>query len=235
MKKIILAIIVAATAFGNAKAYDIFNSKANHSYFGIRASYELACPSDIDINAVDKKEIFGNSSGVSLGLIYNMPIWKNLYFEPGITLYYNTYSINKAHVSKELDEYSQLVHPSLNQQLALKEASLRQFGFRIPLMLGYHFDLIPSLRLSVFTGPEITLGLYAKNYYTLSGFDVAKEAYGKGGNLNRFDFKWRFGVGATFLDRYYAAISGSAGICDTYKGSYTMHSNIFDITLGYNF
>ncbi len=228
MKKYLLAIIIAASAL-SASAYDIFNSKANRSYIGIRASYELACPGDVKLNSLSKAEIYGNSSGFSASLIYHMPLWKNLFFEPGVSLYYNTYSLNKTLIDMEFDEAGATDIPRPD------DASVRQFGIRVPLHMGYHFDVIPAVSISIFTGPEISLGISGENHLSFDDFAVTTEAFGSKGDINRFDFKWRFGVGATFLGKYYAALSGAAGICDMQKGPASMRSNLFDITLGYNF
>ncbi len=223
MKKILLTL---AVIFGclNAQAYDIFNNKDNHSYFGVRLSYELSAPSDVTVtNMPDnpKYEYFNPSSGFSAGVIYNMPLWKNLYFEPGLTLYYNTISYKQS----LLDNFS-----SAND---LESSSIRSFGLRIPILVGYHFDVLPSLQLSLFTGPELTLGFTAKQWDTYKDRSVITNAYDN--TANRFDIKWRFGVGAQFLDHYYAAISGAAGMCDQAKGPQSMTVSLFDITLGYNF
>lgn len=220
MKKFLVALAIAATGM-SAQAYDVFDNKDNHAYWGVRVSYELSVPGDVEVDAITKQELYKSSSGVSAGVIYNMPLWKNLYFEPGLNLYYNTLEVNKALVKSEF--------PSA------KSASVREFGFRIPLHIGYHFDVIPSLKLSVFTGPEITMGLSGCNHTDFGDFALTHSAYGHNGSMNRFDMQWRFGVGATFLEHYYGAVSGATGICDHLKGPGSMHTSLFDITIGYNF
>lgn len=214
-----------AVFFGclNAHAYDVFDNKDNHPYFGVRLSYELSAPSDVTKNNYpnQKYEVFSPSSGFSVGVIYNKPLWKNLYFEPGLTLYYNTVAYSDSYIHE------------IDGGLLPESASIRSFGFRIPLNVGYHFDVLPSLQISLFTGPELTLGLTAKQWITYKSGSEVTNAYDE--VANRFDIKWRFGVGAQFLDHYYAAISGAAGLCDQAKGPQSMTVGIFDITLGYNF
>ncbi len=225
MKKCITALVLAVSAIG-ANAQDIFDNPDNHAYFGVRASYELACPTDVERPGSNiKYGQFGNGSGFNVGVIYQLPMYKNLYFEPGANIYYNTYSVSNAG-QEELGNFV---------GLPLKDASVRKWGVRIPLILGYHFDFISDLRISVFTGPELALGFGGKIHLDMDKMDGSISAFGDDGNFNRCDVKWRFGVGATYKHHYYAAISGAAGICDMYKNEPSMRTNLFNITLGYNF
>lgn len=226
MKKVFITLALAAATVCT-QAQDIFDNPDNHAYFGARISYELACPTNISINSYDKKDILNNGSGFAIGGIYNLPLWKNLYFEPGVSIYYNTYSVDKSYVSDELlDDID---------RANIKGSSVRMWGFRIPLHIGYHFDFTPDISVSVFTGPEIALGLGAHSHTSVDNYTITKGEYGSNGSLNRCDIKWRFGVGATIMNRYYAAISGAPGICDMAKDKPSMHSHLFDITFGYNF
>lgn len=238
MKKTLIATLLAITSF-SAGAQDIFENPDNHSYFGIRLGYELACPGDVKIGDVTKIDAFGNSSGFDIGVIYNMPLWKNLYFEPGASIFYNTYSVEKS-----------LLEPVLNEPFKIESASVRQWGIRIPLHLGYHFDFTPDIRVAFFTGPEFNISIKGHTHMGVGKYNVTGPAFGSDGYLNRADIKWRFGVGATIFDHYYIAISGAAGICDMMRDDITiadpetgiesvhslkMHANVFDITIGYNF
>lgn len=233
MKKLIIALSIMATAL-TAKAQDIFDNPNNHSYFGLRLSYELACPGDITATgSIAKYELFGNSSGFNIGAIYNLPLWKNLYFEPGAAIYYNTYSLDK-----------DIFGASMGMQL--DSGSLRQWGIRIPLNVGYHFDFTPDISISFFTGPEVNISFKGNTHFGSGKYNVTGPAFGEEGGLNRADIKWRFGVGATIFDHYYFAISGAAGLCNMIRDdvlvsdgselqNLKMRSNLFDITIGYNF
>lgn len=242
MKKSIIALVTMALSATATNAQDIFDNPDNHSYFGVRLSYELACPGDYSLSDSPLKyDLFGNGSGFSVEGIYNMPIWKNLYFQPGVGIFYNTYSINKSVVP---DIFDDVVDPDDN----IKGASTRQWGFRIPLHVGYNFDFTPDIRVTFFTGPEVNISFKGKRHCSVSEYSVEGPLFGNSGLLNRADIKWRFGVGATLSDHYYVAVSGAVGMCDiardhkytnesgiTVKNKYEMHGNLFDITLGYNF
>lgn len=232
MKKLktIAAAVLLTAAATTANAQDIFDSPdLNHPYFGVRLSYELSVPTDINYKTTDFGSVnvngFDAGSGFNLGAVYNIPVWRNLYVEPGVTLYYNTLKINK-------DYLGTIVEGNYD----FTSASVRQWGLRIPILVGYHFDFIPDLRLSFFTGPELDLGIKSRLHLGVDRFDASASTYGDDGEFNRCDIKWRIGVGATFKDHYYAAISGAPGLCDLAKGSAAkMRKNLFDITLGYNF
>lgn len=234
MKKTLIALTVAATVF-SAKAQDIFNNPDNHAFFGVRASYELACPGDVSFpNSPTKLDLLNNSSGFNVGAIYNLPLWKNLYFEPGVAIYYNTWAIDKLTIADDMDQTP-------------ASASVRQWGVRIPLNVGYHFDFTPDIKVSAFTGPEINLSFKGNVHMGVDKYNITAPAFGDDGNFNRSDIKWRIGAGVTFLDHYYVAISGAIGMCDLMRDYTTeiegiptkvspkMHANVFDITFGYNF
>lgn len=244
MKKSVIAFLTLALATTGAKAQDIFDNPNNHSFFGVRLSYELACPGDVKTPGNPlKSEIFGNGSGFSAEAVYNIPLWKNLYFQPGAGIYYNTYSINKSWATKQLKDRLEMTDPKI------KSASSRQWGIRIPLHLGYNFDFTPDIRVAFFTGPEVNISFKGNAHYGIGKTNITEPLFGNDGYLNRCDIKWRIGVGATLSDHYYVAVSGAIGMCDLSrdqkiidnntgiieKKAQTMHSNLFDITLGYNF
>ncbi|MCM1348209.1 MAG: PorT family protein [Firmicutes bacterium] len=223
MKKVVLFI---ALVLGLASSRQAVGAGPR---WGARVSYELACPGDVKFNKMLKGDVFGNNSGLSFGVVYNMPMFFNLYFEPGLSLYYNTYSMNKDAVNGAFASDPELAG------LKASSASVRMWGLRLPLNVGYKFTVLPALQLSLFTGPEFCLGLSAKSHLKVSSLTVSESEYGKDGPLNRPDVKWRFGVGATFMDHFYGAVSGAVGMCDQVKDDYKMKSNLFDITVGYNF
>lgn len=224
MKKftLILALILSMSTSAMAQ-----------SRWGIRISYELACPTDVKITDVMKADAYRNGSGLSLGAIYHMPVFYNFYFEPGVKLYYNTYSINKDMVNDMVES-----EPSM-AGLEIDKASVRMWGLRVPILGGYKFNFIPGLGISVFTGPEFDLGLSAKTHVEVGKFGANENAYGNKGAFNRTDIKWNFGVGVHLGSHIFGAISGAVGICDQARddrqGNFKMRSNRFDITVGYNF
>lgn len=229
MNRILISIVGLFATLSSVSAQSIFSSDNNKSGFGVRLSYELACPGDMKITDILKGEFYGNGSGVSFGAVYHMPVFYNFYFEPGVTLAYNTYSMNKELINGVID-----LDPELSG-LKVNKASVRMWNLRVPIIGGYRFDVLPFLGINLFTGPEIQFGLSAKNHMKISSLNVTEGAYGDDGQFNRMDIKWRIGVGVTLNKHIYGAVSGAVGLCDQARENVKMRSNLFDITVGYNF
>lgn len=197
---------------------------SGRSRLGVRVSYELACPTDVKINDVMKATAFSNGSGFSAGLVYNVPLFYGVYVEPGLKVYYNTYSLNRKLFTEDF----------AGENLP-DGASMRIWGARVPVSLGYKLRLLPEVAVSVFTGVDLDLGLTARMHLDQNDEKSSQNEYGSKGSLNRPDVKWTFGAGVD-LGRYvYAGVSGAIGRCDMLKKDYSMHGNRFDITLGFNF
>lgn len=230
MKNLLLSAAVVLTAVSAMAQNPIVNNPDNKPYLGVRLSVDGTIPGDIKsgIVSVDK---FNHGAGLSVGAVYNYPVVANFYVEPGVSLYYDTYAIN---------------HEVFDDVVDVKHASLRQFGLKVPVMLGYHFDFSPKFNLGVFTGPELNVGFSNDEYVTTSaqvepGVKVevhsAPSVYGDNGYMNRVDCGWKIGVGANICKNYYVSLSGTIGMTNVlknYNGA-TMHNNGFQLTLGYNF
>ncbi|MCM1142151.1 MAG: PorT family protein [Muribaculum sp.] len=222
----IIGIIISVSALS---AQSIFNSGNNKAGFGVRLSYELACPGDVELSNMLKSDVYGNASGVNIGAVYHLPVIFNFYFEPGVAIAYNQYTLDRDYISWEL---------SSSTDVPLKvdaDGKVKMWDIRFPILGGYRFDLLPFLGINIFTGPEVQFGLSAKNHFKVNNLNVVGGAYGKNGQLNRTDVKWRIGAGVTFHNHLYGAISGAIGLCDQARDDYKLHSNLFDITVGYNF
>lgn len=235
MNKICLIAVIAALTAGGASAQTVINNPANTGYFGIRASGEITCPGEVKVGDNGAKT-FKNGGGFDIGVIYNVPVVANFTIEPGISFYYNATGIKGA---KDLN-----LPGNIGSDLDMMEhASMRKTGFRVPLMLGYHFDFAPDVSLNVFTGPELDVGLSNDMYLTtkeIAGrkFHTAPSNYGDNAilKMNRVDCNWKFGVGFNFLTNYYVGVSGAVGLCDMAKGDIlSFHENRVSFTLGYNF
>lgn len=223
MKKLIMAAAVACMTL-SAAAQDIFESSDNQPYFGARMSLDICIPGDAKVKHTNMSFDLANpGAGFTIGGIYNYTVWKNLYVEPGLNLYYHTYKLDsKNDVSLVPEEFD--------------KGSLREFGLSIPLMVGYKFSF-DNFALSVFTGPEFKVGLSGKYHVGAKVGDVDLSGNtGMYDDFNRADVAWRFGVGMTFSQHYYVSFSGAAGMCNWAKGGEVrMHRNDVKIAIGYNF
>lgn len=235
-----LITLFAAAAIASCAA----TTASAQGYFGARVSYELACPGDVKFDGAQKYDAFNNGSGIAFEGIYHLPIFSGFFFEPGVAVAYNTYGIDRSVLGIVFPNYYPEPGEPGSENINVDGASARMWDLRIPLHFGYERQLLPALKASVFTGPEFVFGLWSKANVSDGRTNISQGLYGKHGYLNRYDVRWRFGVGVTFLKHYYAAISGAVGICDRFSGNAlageyhkkgTMRSSTFDITVGYNF
>ncbi len=194
----------------------IFNNPDNKGYFGIRVGGEVTCPGKLTAENVGVS-LFKNGGGVEFGAIYNAPVVANFYIEPGLKFFYNTYSVKDDYLDRG------------------ESSSIRKFGMRIPVMAGYHFDFTNDIKVSIFTGPELEIGLSAKEYDKADNIEVKTDAYGKDGFLNRVDLLWGIGAGISY-QHFYFGVSGGIGMLNMAKESDAkFHENRVTFSLGYNF
>lgn len=200
----------------------IVDNPDNKGYFGIRVSGDIACPGKVKSGSVSL-DMFSVGGGVEAGVIYNAPIVANFYVEPGVKLFYDTYSVKK----DILDIFDGYVD--------LDGISYRKFGMRIPVQLGYHFDFTDDLKVSVFTGPELEIGFVNRCCAKGDGYSESVDAYGDEGEMNRVNVLWNVGAGVTY-DRYYFGVTGAIGMCNMIDDSdITFKESRVSLTLGYNF
>lgn len=237
MKKFAVVSLLAACAFGISAQEVSFDSQ-NEAYLGVRLGLDISCPgnvnrpSAIEPNTQISTDMFNNGAGFDLGVVYNIPLFMNLYFEPGVSLYYNTMGVNSNDAGTDL----------LPDYIEETSSSIRRLGLRIPLQIGYHADF-DNFKISLFTGPVISTGLYGRSHFSgklQDGWEVTKgvNCYKDSADpsLNRFDIGWKIGLGASF-GSYVVQLSGTFGMCDMYKSSDggKFHDNNVALTVGYNF
>lgn len=235
MKKILTASLVLLSAVGVSAQSSVLDNPDNKAYFGARISIDASIPGDVNAQLGGMKistDMFGTGGGLGIGAVYNAPIVANLYVEPGVDLYYHTNSIN---IPNFIDEELS------NSDFANR--SLRKFGMRIPVQVGYHFDFAQNLSLAIFTGPVLNIG-FSNDYYISSKKEQGVQFHESGSmydSMNRADLSWRIGVGVNFAENFYLALSGDIGMLNMIKNNdpdfdkISMHENGFQLTLGYNF
>lgn len=223
MKKKLLSIALIALACVTAFAQDdIFNNPSNKIYFGIRVGGEVIAPSKISVGNIGMG-IFKKGGGIEFGGICNIPIVANFYIEPGINFYYNSTSYDEDFV-KELED-----------DIIFNSGSLKKLGFRVPVMLGYHFDFTEDIKVSLFTGPELEIGCSAKEYIKGHNIETSGSLYGKDGDLNRVDLLWGVGAGISYQHLYFG-VKGNFGLLNMLSDSYAkLHENRATFSVGYNF
>lgn len=238
MKKLLVAII---GLFGMLNLHAEGFSLSN---LGVRLSIDASLPGDVSTgDGYTKVKMYENGPGFSFGAVYRFDLMGSLYIEPGLSLYYNTYSVNKSYI---LEEINNDWVPSM-PEIELTKRSLRMFGLRVPVTVGYRLPLAPSFNLDLFTGPMFDFGMSADLHwgYKYDKYDLSYSAsqYGSDRPLNRFNCYWNFGAGVTFAHHYSLSLQYDLGMCNRAKKVDTgmavvkpkFHSNLVQLTFGYNF
>lgn len=108
----------------------------------------------------------------------------------------------------------------------------------MPLNFGYRFDVFENGGFSVFTGPELCIGITDK--YSTPHLDEVGDhtegidRYGKNGDMRRFDVAWQAGVGFYFAN-WQINVTTAFGMLDLHKNDARFHENRLNVALGYNF
>lgn len=223
MKKYILAAVIGAISLLPSLAQSsLVNNPDNKAYFGIRVAPEITCPGSVTSDNIGISA-FKNGGGIEFGGIYNVPVVANFYIEPGLKLFYNTYSLKDDFVG------------SIEDDMIFESVSFKKFGMRIPVMAGYHFDFTKDIKVSVFTGPELEIGFSAKEYIKGHNIDMSGSLYGDEGDMKRVDLLWGVGAGVAYR-KFYFGVSGGIGMLNMFDDSdIKFHENRVTFSLGYNF
>ncbi len=214
--KYLLPLALAAVAANGAFA------QSPAPQFGIHAAMEVTLPSGAS-------DIYKSGAGLTLGAYYRLPFAKRFYFEPGLLFNYTAMS------SKDLvtfdDQY-------------FYEGAANLYGIRIPLTVGYNFDVSDIVSLHFSTGPWINVNISAQQKL-LPNFSAPETVPDRTINLfnygwKRVDALWGISLGATFADNYYVGIT--TGVAFTPLASFgnrdkkiRIHRNTVAISLGYRF
>ena len=234
MKRLLTLTFGVVSALGSLAQTASLDNSENRPYLGARLSIDASIPTDVKFavgNGSYKSGLYGTGGGVSIGAVYNIPVVANLFVEPGLDLYYHTNSINVGNAIGDDQDNKDF-----------RNRSLRKFGMRIPIQIGYRYDFDSNMSASVFTGPVLDVGFSNDYYLTTREIDGVK--FHNSGSMydtmHRVNFSWRFGVGISFLKNYYVGLSGDIGMVNMLKNEIegmkvSMHENNFQLTLGYNF
>lgn len=188
------------------------------SFFGVRTSFDVTHPAGCN-------DGINNGSGLTVLGIYNMPVKNNFYFEPGVGFFYNAMGIKPFEAND-----------------ALYDGSVRNFGIRVPLNVGYRVGLFDNFEIAAFTGPWFNINCSTKAHIQADAdrpvVMTSPSMFDYG--WHHFDAQWGFGIAATYADQYYLAISGGIGMSPmatftTPEGKDRLRRNTLSITIGYNF
>ena len=114
-----------------------------------------------------------------------------------------------------------------------EDVKYKEFGFFVPIDFNYGFELGSDVKLSVFAGPSLYMGLVAKEKGDMGEYDYYDDNQG---NCSRFDLKLGGGAWVTLYDQFRLKIGYKAGLLDVCRyNSVTSKDNLLTISLGYIF
>lgn len=187
-------------------------------YFAIKTSFDVTHPAGCN-------DGINNGSGLTVLGVFNVPLNRNVFIEPGVGMFYTAMGIRP-----------------FESGGVLYDGSVRNFGVRIPLSVGYRCGLFENFELAAFTGPVFNVNCSTKAHLEADTYPPYVEAsanmfdYG----WKHFDAQWGIGLSATYADRYYIAVSGGIGMSPmatfhNADGKHRLRRNTMSITLGYCF
>lgn len=212
MKKTFTTLLCALSAIFSIYAQRNFDGGP-----GLKVAWDYNIPST-DLVYLD------SGSGVSAGVFYSFPVWQNMYIEPELDFFYNTMDLSY------LDLYVDDTREPVSQ------GTWKNTGLRIPLKLGYSFGIADNITMSVYTGPQLNIGLSLNEKYDRPDTS-SSNLYRQG--WRRLDAQWLIGVKLHYLDNFFAEIGGGLGFTNmlkhsSYPGNHARR-NIFAIGVGYQF
>jgi len=221
MKKRTLAAysLIAAATLATSVPAAALSGTTPAPRWGLDLSYELAIPSG-------SRGSWDTGSGVSLTGLYNWHFAPRWTFTPALAAYYNTFGADY-----------------MTADNTVYDSTVKNFGLRLPLMVGFDVINNESVTFSVATGPWINFNLFARQYAMP---DVAAEVpvppsinlFSRG--FKRVEGLWGLALSVTFSEHYTIGITSSVAF--TPLASYGNHDNklrirrnTVAISLGYKF
>lgn len=218
MKKILVIIVLVVSAFSAYAQYGV-------NCWGVRAAFDINIPSKLGgrLNG-EKLDLFRTGYGGTIGAVYSHWFSDALFLEPGLSLFYDTYS------------YKDFI---IQEQYKIEEdPSLYKLGVRIPLVIGYAYDFLDALPMRVYTGPELSYAfagqIRLKNKSIKEDFDFSTNLFGKDGFMNPFDCAWKIGVGFD-TDFATVCVEAAIGLTDVYKDHLKLMDNRVTVSVTHYF
>lgn len=198
-------------------------TNGNKPYFGVRAGVQFTVPGEVRFDDVSV-DFFKSGAGFEIGGIYNIPIVGKFYIEPGINLFYNSYSFK---------DY--LVESLSTNSMKINSISINKFGMSIPVLAGFQFKFSNGIGLSIFLGPELEIGFSSKVCTKGPNIDISESAYGEDGGMNRVNLLLTTGAGISYK-HFVFNFKTSPGLVNMLRDTDAeFNENRVVLTLGYNF
>lgn len=191
---IILSCIVCACGVQAQSIAEspVLNQNPTRHGFSTHLAFELTTPTG-------SQGRWTTGGGATLTLAYTWYITPRWFISPGVAAFYSTMGTDF------IPEYDHIY-----------EGTVKNYGARIPLMAGYRINLPYDLSLSIATGPQLNINIYAKEHPSPDfNADIIEpgdpiDLFGCG--FHRLDLQWGFFAGITYKEHYCLGLSGAAGI-----------------------
>lgn len=184
--------------------------------WGAKASLDINAPGKWHAGDTSFKN-YHSGLGFSAGALYSWYFGENLFLEPSLSIFYDTYSEDVI-----IDEgYFSESNPTVYK-----------VGLRLPVVIGYTFDITDSFAISVFTGPELNYAFAGNHRFKDKNLnqDNYWGIFGDDGFQRRFTCAWKGGVGFPFSD-WRVDFEAAIGLSDMIKGPVSCRENRFSLSL----
>lgn len=224
MKRTLIFLVSSILVFvANAQVDDNEILPSDRNHLTVALSYDVSIPGKWNTVSGSAK-MFKPGGGVSVGADYMWLIGKNFFFEPGARIFFDSYKYDDIVVNAGSGSYegAETIDPPL-----------RKTGIRIPLTVGYKFDIFKQGSLFLSTGSEPILGFTAKTKLDADEKEFLEEDMYKS-EMHRYDVAWDIRA-AIIIDRFRVDLTGAFGMLDVMKTNVKMHEYRVSLGLGYVF
>lgn len=209
MRKTIILLLLAIVPYA-ASAQGIW---------GAKASLDFNVPGKWKIGDASFK-MYDSGFGFSVGGVYSHYFTDNFFVEPSLSIFYDTYSGDF----------------TIMEEVGTKEVvpGIYKVGLRLPVVIGYTFDITDEFAISVFTGPELNYafaGGYRWKDKSLKEQLADMKLFGSDdGMQRRLSCSWKGGIGFPYSD-WRVDIEAAVGVTDIIQGPASVKENRFTVSL----
>lgn len=210
IKRSVLSLIAAAMCAIGCYAQEEGGSS---TLWGLRIAGDLNIPSKWHFDGGSVK-MYNHGYGVTVGGVCNLYLGNNFYLEPGVSLYYDAYSMDIIVADSDM--------PS---GIGQKDPGINKFGVRVPVVAGYTIGN-DIFSMCVYTGPEFCYSFGGK-------LDIADDDLNVLFDLqHRADVAWKVGLGFPYKS-IMIGVDAAFGITDIQKGDLRAHDRRLSLSLTY--
>lgn len=197
MKRILfVAIILVSCACHSFASNDELPKGSKVVYFEPVVGAEILMPGDMTTMGYGVTT-FNTGGGWHFGCHYDLRVNKHIFISPGTIIYYNSFSMK--------DKLAQSVDKNV------EHVWYERWGLRIPVHFGYRWSILDDKGLSLFTGPELQVGIAGYEMSKYEGIKYKQSLYSDDIGFRRIGTNWIAGIKFDF-SRITITASGGFGM-----------------------